>query len=287
MWGVSAPVVPLTDCAGSAISTGQLVTRFQVGTYCTSIFHPKWIAGNLTSLSQVSQIGAHTNGVLRQYAVFHEDELVTAPSHLSFEEASTLPCAALTAWNALFGGSETCKPGDAVLIQGSGGVSLFACQFARAAGATVIATTGELGGEREALLTALGAAAVFSYRDAQWGTKVKAATGGRGVDFVVEVSGAGEQTAKAIRLGGHIAVVGGVSGSGPSNFDMRSTLGELRRIAVGSRTMFEGMNRAIEACGIKPVLDAKIWKFEEAEAAYGYAESGKATGKVVIRVTED
>lgn len=287
MWGVTAPVVPLTDCAGAVIATGPSVTLFEPGARCAPTFHRKWISGPANSPSQFTQVGAHTDGVLRQYAVFHEDELVAVPSHLSFEEASTLPCAALTAWNSLFAGSRSCRPGDAVLVQGSGGVSLFACQFARAAGATVIATTGELGGEREASLRALGASVVLSYRDADWGRKVKEATAGRGVDFVVEVSGAGHQTAKAIRIGGIIAVVGGVGGSGGSSFDMRSTLGELRRIVVGSREMFEDMNRAIEANCIKPVVDAQVWRFEEAHKAFEYAGGGKAKGKVVIRVAEE
>ncbi|KAF2663397.1 GroES-like protein [Microthyrium microscopicum] len=286
MWGVTTPVVPLTDCAGQVLSIGSSVTRFKAGDRCASTFHSKWISGNMKSLAQVSQVGAHTDGVLRHYAVFNEEELVKIPSHLSYEEASTLPCAAVTAWNALFGGSTPCKPGDVVLTQGSGGVSLFANQFARAAGAKVIATTGELGGEREAVLEELGATTVLSYRDSDWGIKAKEATGGRGVDIVVEVSGAGEQSAKAIRLGAQIIVIGGSSGSGPSMFDMRSTMGEVRRITVGSRDMFEDMNRAIDVNGIKPVLDPKIWGFNEVKKAYEYAETGNHKGKVVIRIVE-
>ncbi|KAK7749298.1 hypothetical protein SLS62_008267 [Diatrype stigma] len=207
----------------------------------------------------------------------------------SFAQASTLPCAALTAWNALFCGSGgSVKPGDVVLTQGSGGVSLFAIQFARAAGATVIATTGRLGGEREARLRRLGAATVLSYREADWGQRAKAATaGGRGVDLVVETSGAGDQSAAALKLGGRIAVVGGVAGSGASTFDMRITLGELRRVAVGSRDQFEDMIRAIETNGIQPVVDEMVWRFDQAREAFEHAQSGKMLGKVVIRIAEE
>jgi NADPH:quinone reductase-like Zn-dependent oxidoreductase len=169
-------------------------------------------------------------------------------------------------------------------VQGSGGVSLFALQFARMAGATVIATTGELGGDREAKLRELGAKTVLSYRDADWGKQAKEATGGRGVDFIVEVSGAAEQSAVALRLGGQIAIVGGLSASGGSLFDMRKTLGELRRIFTGSREDFENMNRAIEANGIEPIVDSKVWKFEQAKEALEYAAGGKMFGKVVIQV---
>lgn len=224
--------------------------------------------------------------MLRQYAVFHEDELVAIPSNYSFVQASTLPCAALTAWNALFCGSVGLKPGDVVLTQGSGGVSLFAIQFARAAGATVISTTGQLGGEREAHLRRLGAKVVLSYRDSDWGKQAKAATGGRGVDFIVEVSGAAEQSAAALRIGGQIAVIGGAGGSGGSAFDMRITMGELRRVAVGNRDQFEDMNRAIEANGIEPVVDKTVWRFEQAKEAFEYAQSGKMTGKVIVQIAD-
>ncbi|KAF8857604.1 NAD(P)-binding protein [Acephala macrosclerotiorum] len=281
------PVVPLSDCAGTIIATGASVTRFQPGSRVAATFHRKWLSGRLTSLSETSQLGAKQDGVLRQYIVLHEDELVAIPSGLSFVEASTLPCAALTAWNALFCGSRSCKPGDVVLVQGSGGVSLFAIQFARAVGATVIATTGQLGGEREEKLKALGASTVLSYRDEDWGYQAKAATGGRGVDFIIEMSGSGNQDAKAIAFNGQIAVIGGLGGGGSAMFDMRVTLAELRRIFTGSREQFEEMNRAIEGNGIRPVVDSKVWGFEEAREAFDHAALGKMWGKVVIKVAND
>lgn len=281
--GSKPPVVPLSDCAGKVIATSKTANRFDVGARVCATFHRDWIAGPLR-YTRVSSVGAKTIGVLRQYAVFHEDELVAVPTNFTPEEAATLPCAAVTAWNALFCGGRSLKPGDIVLTQGSGGVSLFAIQFARLAGAIVIATTGQLGGDREKKLRELGANEVINYKDANWGEQAKAITPGkRGVDFIVEVSGAAEQSTKALALGGTISAIGGFAGHGASLFNMRTTMGELRRIVVGSRSDFEDMNKAIEANGIKPVVDPTVFRFTQAREAYEYAESGKMCGKVVIR----
>lgn len=274
----------MSDGAGSVLATGDAVTRFRIGSRVAATFHRQWISGKLSSIGQISHIGAHSDGLLREYAVFHEDELVAIPSNCDFVQASTLPCAALTAWNALFCGCVSLKPGDVVLTQGSGGVSQFAIQFAKVAGATVIATTGQLGGEREAHLRQLGAKTVLSYRDSDWGKQVKAATDGKGADFIVEVSGAAEQSAAALRLGGQIAVIGGSEGAGGSIFNMRTTMGELRRGTVGNRDQFEDMNRAIAANEIQPIVDRTVWKFEQAREAFEYAQSGKAMGKIIIQV---
>jgi NADPH:quinone reductase-like Zn-dependent oxidoreductase len=280
MWKISLPVVPASDCAGVVIDMGVSVKRVSLGSRCAATFHRGWLAGRLISQSQASSIGAGDDGVLRQYIVLSEEEVVEIPASLDFVAASTLPCAALTAWNALFCGSRSCRPGDNVLVQGSGGVSLFACQFARAAGATVIATTGELGGEREQKLKELGASFVVSYREADWSSQVKSLTGGHSADIIVEVSGSGEQDAKALSLNGQIAVIGGLGAGGSSTFDMRVTLGELRRIMVGSREQFEDMNRAIEAQGIRPVVDSKTWTFDEVREAYKHAATGKMWGRL-------
>ncbi|PKK43635.1 hypothetical protein CI102_14163, partial [Trichoderma harzianum] len=275
-------VIPTSDCAGSVLAVGEAVSRVRLGSRVAATFHRKWLKGELTSIAEASQIGAHSDGVLRQYVVFSEEELVIVPSHLNFIEASTLPCAAVTAWNSLFCGRRSVKPGDVVLTQGSGGVSLFAIQFAKAAGATVIATTGELHSERENLLRQVGANIVLSYRDSDWGEQAKAATDGRGVDFLLEMSGAAAQSAAALRVGGDIIVIGGSEGSGGSIFDMRFVLGEVRRAAVGSREHFECMNRAISACHLQPVIDKTDWSFEQAREALQHAKSGKIVGKVVI-----
>ncbi|KAL6886789.1 zinc-binding dehydrogenase [Trichoderma evansii] len=276
MWGYKPGIVPTSDCAGSVLAVGGAVSRVRLGSRIAATFHRKWLKGELTSVAEASQVGAHS-----------DDELVIIPSHLSFIEASTLPCAAVTAWNSLFCGRKSVKPGDVVLTQGSGGVSLFAIQFANAAGATVIATTGELRSERETLLRQVGASIVLSYRDTDWGEQAKAATDGRGVDFLLEMSGAGAQSAAALRVGGEIIVIGGSEGSGGSTFDLRLILGELRRVAVGSREQFECMNRAISACRLQPVVDKTNWSFEQAREALQHAESGKMAGKVVIKVVQD
>lgn len=269
------------------LATGSAVTRITADTRCAAIFHRVWHSGPLRS-AQASFVGAHTDGVLQQYAVFHESELVALPASLTYAEGATLPCAAVTAWNALFcETTRSLRPGDVVLTQGSGGVSVFAIQFAKAAGAVVIATTGELGGEREAKLKQLGASKVVSYRDQDWGSKVKAESpGGRGVDYIVEVSGDVEQSAKTLAFGGQIAVIGGLAKGNAVGFDMRTTMGSLRRIAVGSRTDFEDMNKAIDANQIKPVVDPKTFGFKAAKEAYEYMESGKMWGKVIIQVDE-
>ena len=151
----------------------------------------------------------------------------------------------------------------------------------------MIATTRDLGGKREEKLKALGASTVLSYRDEDWGSQVKAATGGPGADFIIEVSGSGNQTSKAVAFNGQIAVIGGLGGGGSAIFDMRVTPAELRRIFTGSREQFEEMNRAIEVNGIRPVVDSKVWRFEEAREAFDHAATGKMWGKVVIQVAEE
>ncbi|KAF2096048.1 putative quinone oxidoreductase [Rhizodiscina lignyota] len=287
MFKSKGAVIPCSDCAGEIKAVGSKVSRFQPGSRAASTFHPRWHYGRLSSRDQLSQLGVLEDGVLKQYAVFHEDSLVALPGNVNFLEGCTLPGAAVTAWSALFGSNRPCKPGDIVLIQGSGGVSLFACQFAHAAGATVIATTGALGGEREQRLRALGAKEVVSYRDPKWGSKVKNLTpSGRGVDFIIETSGAGDQDARCLAVGGQIAAIGGNGASGGNVFDMRAIVGEVRKITVGNREQFEEMNRAIEGCKIRPVVDEKTFGWTEARAAFDYAESGKMWGKVVIRVAD-
>lgn len=286
MWGVKTPVTPCTDCSGIIIATGNKVTRFALGDRVAATFHRGWLFGRAfpSSVAQFSQAGAHEHGVLTRHAIFSQEHLVAVPDYLSFEEASTLPCAGLTAWSSLFGGSETLKPGNVVLIQGSGGVSLFAAQFARVAGARVIATTSKPDSDRGQRLLALGVSDVVSYMDAGWGQQVKRLTRGRGVDFIVETSGSGHEDRDAIAVGGHIAVVGGEGASGKNSFDMRTTLANVRKVTVGSRELFEEMMRAMETCEIRPVLDSKIFTFAEAEAAFRYAAQGSNWGKIVIKI---
>src|SRR5262249_18132746 len=207
------------------------------------------------------------DGLLAEEAVLPEEALLPIPAHLSFEEAATLPCAGLTAWNALIL-SGNLKPGDMVLTQGTGGVSIFAIQFARLAGARVIATSGH--DEKLARVKELGASEVINYRTTpEWDRRVRELTGGVGVDQVVEVGGAGTlaRSIKSVRLGGYIALIGVPSGLGeinPMPILMRSI--RLQGIFVGSRTMFEAMNRAITANQLRPVID-RVFEFDDTVAA--------------------
>jgi NADPH:quinone reductase-like Zn-dependent oxidoreductase len=278
------PRVPLSDGAGEVVETGPGVTRFKTGQRVAAIFMQTWIAGPVNETYAASALGGAIDGMSSEYVVLHEDGLVSIPEHLSYEEAATLPCAGVTAWNALIRQSRV-KPGESVLIQGTGGVSLFALQFARMAGARVIATSSsdaKLQKARE-----LGASEGVNYRHTpQWAKAVKQATAGKGVDHVVEVGGAATltQSLHAVRVGGHIDVIGilsGVSAEIPSVLILHKSV-HLHGIYVGSREMFEEMNRAIALNRMRPVVD-RVFGFEETAAALAYLESGAHFGKIVIR----
>jgi NADPH:quinone reductase-like Zn-dependent oxidoreductase len=235
-------------------------------------------------------LGGVLDGTLRQHGVFEDSGLVQMPQSLSAEEASTLSCAALTAWNALYGlKSNALKPGDVVLTQGTGGVSMFAVQFAVAAGATVISTTSSE--EKAKKLEALGAHHVINYKsDPNWGeTAKKFTSGGQGVDHILEVGGPTTmvQSLKAIKMEGVISIIGflgGMSKDQPSFLDCLNNVCTVRGVLVGSRLQFDDMNRAIEANKIKPVVDERVFKLDEAKEAYQYMWDQKHLGKLVIRV---
>jgi len=232
-------------------------------------------------------LGGPTDGVLRQYAVFNEQGLVPIPPTLSYREAATLPCAALTAWNCLYGGGvKPLTPGETVLVQGTGGVSIFALQFARAGGAEVIATTSDA--PKEKMLKNLGARHVLNYKaNGNWGQRAKdLSTDGRGADYIVEIGGPTTmaQSCAASAIDGVIAVVGTRGGRNEDAKTSHTTLSTVRRIMVGSRLQFEEMLRAIAVNGIKPVIDSRTFKFSEVQEAYQYLEDQKHVGKVVIDV---
>jgi NADPH:quinone reductase-like Zn-dependent oxidoreductase len=215
-----------------------------------------------------------------------QNAVVEIPSHLSFEEAATLPCAAVTAWHALF--EDDClKPGQTVLTQGTGGVSLFAIQFAQVAGANLISTSGS--DEKIAKLKNIGVVSTINYKQTPgWGKETLKLTDMKGVDHIVEVGGGGTLTEsfKAVKLGGHIALIGILSGAqsqvNPMSVLMKSI--RLQGVYVGSRTMFESMNASISLHKIKPIID-RVFNFEEAQDALRYMESGQHFGKIVIRVS--
>jgi len=250
------------------------------------IFAQHWIDGDTTEEKRRTSLGAGAqwDGVLREYGAFDQEGLVRIPEHLSYEEASTLPCAALTAWNAL-AVSGNVKPGDTVLTLGTGGVSIFALQLAKLFGARVISTTGS--SDKEERLAELGADHVINYkiRD-DWDKAVLELTGRQGIDHVVEVGGSGTlgKSLTAVRLGGHVAMIGALTGPGdfnPVTVFMKAV--RLQGIFTGSRTMFEGLIKAIEVAQLRPVVD-RVFDFERAREAMQYMQTGAHFGKVVIRM---
>ncbi len=278
------PFVPVSDGAGEVIATGENASRFTAGARVVAPFMPGWLEGPPDEEKARSALGAGGKGMLAELVALPEQALLPIPAHLSFEEAASLPCAGVTAWNALFA-SGGLEPGDTVLTLGTGGVSLFAIQFARLAGARVIATSGN--DQKLARALELGATLGINYRTtSDWDKKVRELTGGKGVDQIVEVGGAGTlpKSLRAVRLGGYIALIGVLSGAGDVNFvPILMKHIRVQGIFVGSRAMFESMNRAIEAGGLHPVID-RVFEFEEAPQAFKHLESGTHFGKVVIRM---
>jgi len=278
------PIVPLSDGAGEIVGIGEGVTKWKIGDRVMPIFMQGWIDGPIDFSKARTALGGDLDGCLREFGVFPAEGLVGIPEGYSFEEAATLPCAAVTAFNALFD-SGNAVAGDTVLVQGTGGVSVFATQFASALGCKVIATSSS--DEKLARLASLGVDESINYskRD-DWDKAVLEITGKRGVDHVVEVGGAGTmgKSVNAVRLGGHIAVIGVLSGKGSidSTLILMKAL-RMHGIFVGSREMFERMVSFIDKHSIKPVID-RVFSFDEAREALAHMESQKHFGKIVIRI---
>jgi len=278
-------LVPVSDGAGEVIGVGANVSRFKVGDRVATTFFERWTDGEPTPAALGSARGGQVPGVLSEVIVSHQDGLVKFPEHLSFEEASTLPCAAVTAWRSLFKAAQL-RAGQFVLLEGTGGVSIFGLQFAAAAGAKpIITSSSDAKLERAG---ALGAAGKVNYRThADWEVEVRKLTGGRGVDHVLEVGGKETlpHAIKSLASGGHIARIGGLTGfDGQISPDALSAVqGSATQIYVGSRADFEAMNDFIAKHKLKPVID-KVFPFEDAKAAFDYLESGSHFGKVVVQV---
>ncbi len=278
-------LVPLSDGAGEVAEIGPEVTRVKPGDRVAGIFMQSWLGGEAEPADAASSLGGAIHGVLAEYAVFEQTGLVHLPAHLSFEEGATLPCAAVTAWNALYGGRPLIA-GQSVLVLGTGGVSVFALQLAHAAGARVIATSSS--DAKLARAKALGASDGVNYRQQpEWQQAVLALTGGRGVDHVVEVGGPGTlpRSIEAARPGGQIHLIGVLAGpAGEINptTAMRKGL-ILRGIYVGSRQMFEAMNQAIALHRLHPVID-RVFDFEAAREAFRHLQGQTHLGKVVVRI---
>jgi len=281
---VPLPLVPLSDGAGEVVEIGDRVRKFKVGDRVMATFMPAWLSGAPTADIGKSALGGFTDGVLQEYCTFAESALVHVPEYLSWEEAATLPCAAVTVWNAMFEGYKL-KPGQTVLTLGTGGVSTFALQLARAAGATVIATSSS--DQKIARLKEMGATHTINYKtNPNWDAAVLEVTDGKGVDLVVEVGGAGtiDRSVKAVKHGGHVALIGVLS-QPDTPFNVINVLMKsvtVQGVFVGSRTMFEDLNTAMTAHKIKPVID-KVFAAKDIVQALEHMESGSHFGKIVLK----
>ena len=281
---MNLPAIPLSDAAGEIVEVGSDVTEWKVGDRVMPLFAQRWFDGESSDETRTTALGAgpQWDGVLRECAAFRRDAVLRIPDHLSFEEAATLPCAALTAWNAL-SVSGKLKPGETVLTLGSGGVSIFALQLAKLFGARVVATSSS-----EAKLDKLrdlGADETINYRErGDWDKAVLELTNKRGVDHVVEVGGVGTlaRSVNSVRIAGHIAMIGALDTEGAFNhipIFMKAI--RLQGIFVGSKRMFEDMLRAVEHSKLKPVID-RTFKFDEIREALKYMQTGAHLGKIVI-----
>jgi len=282
---VPGNLVPLSDGAGEVVEVGPGVKRVKAGDKVASCFFQRWPGGEPAPDVHTSALGGGIDGVLSEYAVLEEDGVVKIPSHLSVEEGATLPCAAVTVWNAMMEHAKLIG-GQSVLLQGTGGVSVFGLQLANALGIQAIVTSSS--DEKLAKAKQLGARLGINYKTTpDWEKAAMEFTGGRGVDHVVEVGGAGTlaRSFGALRVGGRISMIGNLSGPA-TELNPGLIMGRranIQGISVGSTQMFEALNRAVEANKIKPVID-RVFDFADAPAAYRHMASGAHFGKIVIRV---
>ena len=282
---VKPDAVALCDGAGEVAALGEDTRGVRVGDRVIASIFPHWMDGPFAG-SSAPQLGGSLDGMLTEYAVLPEAALVSIPEHLSYEEAATLPCAAVTAWNALLGSPRSLQAGDDVLTLGSGAVSLFSLQLAKAAGARVIATTSN--SQKAEQLRSLGADAVIDYRSTpEWGAEVRRLTGGVGVQHVVEVGGGSglSQSLGAVATGGTVSLVGALGG-GSSLIDAGAVFlsgAVLRPVIAGSRAQLASVVRAVSLHRLRPVI-ARVFAFDEAPAALAWYASSQVVGKTVIKV---
>lgn len=282
---VPRDTIPLSDGSGLVVATGKGVTRFKTGDRIAGTFFRNYVNGPPRMLFG-DTLGSPLDGNLCEYAVFNERDAVMIPDHLSFAEAATLPCAGVTAWHALMVAGKAIKPGDRVLVLGTGGVSIMALQFARMCGAEVIATSSS--DEKLARVSDMGASHTINYKThPDWHEQVLAITDGEGADCVVEVGGAGtlSRSMQALAHGGKIGMIGVLSGmEGDTNpRGMMFKCGSMHGIFVGSRAMFEDMNQAISVNEMHPVID-RTFNFDDSAKAYQWMQSQSHFGKVVIEI---
>ncbi|MFT0173063.1 zinc-dependent alcohol dehydrogenase family protein [Paraburkholderia mimosarum] len=281
-----APLVPVADGAGEVVELGAAVTRFKPGDRVINTYFPHWADGAPAPSKVRESAGAQFDGVLAERFVATESSLVAIPAHLSYEEAATISCAGVTAWNAIFADGHA-LPGATVALLGTGGVSIWALQLAHAAGLrTIITSSSDAKLERA---RALGASETINYRShPEWQDEVLRLTGGEGADIVVEVGGRDTlpRSVAATKMGGLVSIIGGVTSFAGPELGLLSVIGGMKRlhgIMVGSRAMLEDVTRLVAAQQIRPVVD-RVFGFDEAPEAYAWLEAGKHFGKVVIRV---
>jgi NADPH:quinone reductase-like Zn-dependent oxidoreductase len=284
--GTRQTLVPVSDGAGEVVALGSGANRFHIGDRVAGIFFQAWISGRAPTNATQTALGGFIDGMLSQYVVLDDSGVVKIPATLSYEEAATLPCAGVTAWNGLFTRGRM-QPGDFVLLEGTGGVSLLGLSLALADGAKPIITSSH--DEKLARAKALGAVGGVNYvTTPEWEKPVRALTGGSGIQEVLEVGGKDTLPHALATLGdgGHIALIGGLSGFG-GNVPAMSLLNAnitVSGIYVGSRADFEALNAFIDAHHVKPVID-KVYEFKDAAAAFDALDKGESFGKVVIRVS--
>ncbi len=279
------PLIPCSDGAGEVVAVGAEVRGTTIGDRVMSVFAPGWASGEPTRAKLATTLGGPVDGLLTELRALPEAAVAPIPGHLSFEQACTLPCAAVTAWRALITEGQL-HPGETVLIQGTGGVSVFALQIAKLVGARVILTSSQ--DEKLARARALGADHLINYRTTpEWQKEARALTGGVGVDHVVEVGGAGtfERSLQAVRMGGRVSAIGVLSGtSGPvSLLPILMHSVRVQGVLVGTREDLLAMGRAFELAKLIPVVD-QVFPYEAAQAAFQHLAEGKHFGKVVVRV---
>jgi NADPH:quinone reductase-like Zn-dependent oxidoreductase len=285
------PLIPASDAAGEVVAVGEGVTRVKVGDRVATHFS-NWIGGRATyplmygatpGGSYDLSLGTPHPGVLSEYTRFSAERLVRVPEHLSFEEASTLPVAGITAWSALFVNDAPLKAGETVLVQGTGGVAIFAVQLARAAGARVIVTSSS--DEKLARAKEIGAHEGINYKkNPAWDVRTLELTGGVGADYIVDVTGSElARSVNAVRVGGQVSVVGVLAGISAQLelYPLLSKKARLQGIFTGSRDHFEDLNRAVEQHRLRPVV-ARVFPFAKARDAFAQLESNQFVGKIVI-----
>jgi len=282
---VARDTVPLSDGAGEVVAVGEGVTRFRIGDRVAGTFFPAWLDGPPSAQAFIRQLGGSEDGMLSQYVVREADAFVAVPAHLSFAEAATLPCAGVTVWNAFFATGRI-RPGDSVLLLGTGGASLFAVQLARLAGARIFIISSS--DAKLDLARSLGATDTLNYRETpDWEKWVLAQTEGAGVDHVLEVGGPAtlNRSLAAVRVGGTVTLLGVIAGrDGQANpLPMIGKTIRLQGLLVGNRAMFEDMNRAIAHARLRPHID-RVFPFAEAAEAYRYQLAGRHSGKIVIDI---